>query len=133
MLAKIRLLQIGDIHLVSNASSEAFVDDKDTTFPLNLKNIISRNPLKTVFRRIYEIIENDDIDCVLIMGDLTDYGKLDGYAACAKYLASALQIGSKGIHHNLPVGIVPGNHDIDRGLAKDPGSNTKFAPLLQAR
>ncbi|WP_064682829.1 metallophosphoesterase family protein [Rhizobium bangladeshense] len=132
MLAKIRLLQIGDIHLVSNASSEAFLDDKDTTFPFNLKNIISRNPLKTVFRRIYEIIEHGDVDCVLIMGDLTDYGKLDGYAACAKYLASALQIGSKGIHHDLPVGIVPGNHDIDRGLAKDPGSNTKFAPLLQA-
>ncbi|MDN5925528.1 MAG: metallophosphoesterase [Hyphomicrobiales bacterium] len=132
MLPKIRLLQIGDIHLVSNASSKAFVDDKDTTFPFNLKNIISRSPVKTVFRRIYEIIESDDVDCVLLMGDLTDYGKLDGYAACANYIASALQIGNKGIYRKLPVGIVPGNHDIDRVLAKEPGRNTKFTPLVQA-
>lgn len=132
VLPKIRLLQIGDIHLVSNAGNKAFVDDKDTTFPLNLKNIISRSPIKTVFRRIFEIIKEQGIDAVLFMGDLTDYGKLDGYAACANYIASALQIGSKGLFRDIPVGIVPGNHDINRTLALKPGISTKFTPLVEA-
>ncbi|MDX0463503.1 hypothetical protein GOC73_28255 [Sinorhizobium medicae] len=132
VLPKVRLLQIGDIHLVSNAGNKAFVDDKDTTFPLNLKNIISRSPIKTVFRRIFEIIKEQDIDAVLFMGDLTDYGKLDGYEACSKYIASALQIGSKGLYRDIPVGIVPGNHDINRTLALKPGTSTKFTPLVEA-
>ncbi|WP_181182999.1 metallophosphoesterase [Mesorhizobium sp. B3-2-1] len=132
VLPKIRLLQIGDVHLVSNAGNKAFVDDKDTTFPLNLKNIISRSPIKTVFRRIFEIIKDQGVDAVLFMGDLTDYGKLDGYAACANYIASALQIGSKGLFRDIPVGIVPGNHDINRSLALKPGMSTKFTPLVEA-
>ncbi|WP_272867832.1 metallophosphoesterase family protein [Sinorhizobium meliloti] len=132
VLPKVRLLQIGDVHLVSNAGNKAFVDDKDTTFPLNLKNIISRSPIKTVFRRIFEIIKEQGVDSVLFMGDLTDYGKLDGYAACSNYIASALQIGSKGLYRDIPVGIVPGNHDINRPLALKPGISTKFTPLVEA-
>jgi hypothetical protein len=132
VLPRVRLLQIGDVHLISNAGKNAFVDDKDTTFPLNLKNIISRSPIKTVFRRIFEIIKEQDVDAVLFMGDLTDYGKLEGYAACANYIASALQIGSKGLFRNIPVGIVPGNHDINRALALKPGMRTKFLPLVDA-
>ena len=129
MLPKVRLLQIGDVHLVSNAGNKAFVDDKDNTFPLNLKNIISRSPIKTAFRRIFEIIKEQGVDAVLFMGDLTDYGKLDGYTACSNYIASALQIGSKGLYRDIPVGIVPGNHDINRSLALKPGISTKFTPL----
>lgn len=132
MLPRVRLLQIGDVHLISNVGNKAFVDDKDTTFPLNLKNIISRSPIKTVFRRIFEIIKEQDIDAVLFMGDLTDYGKLEGYTAGASYIASALQIGSKGLFRDIPVGIVPGNHDINRALALKPGISTKFAPLVEA-
>lgn len=121
MLPKIRLLQIGDIHLVSNAGNKAFVDDKDTTFPLNLKNIISRSPIKTVFRRIFEIIKEQDIDAVLFMGDLTDYGKLDGYAACANYIASALQIGSNGLFAISRSGLFP-----------ETTTSTALLPLNQA-
>jgi hypothetical protein len=66
------------------------------------------------------------------MGDLTSFGKLDGYQACTKYIAGALQLGRFGNFRNLPVGTLPGNHDISRALAKSPVMTAKFAPLLAA-
>jgi hypothetical protein len=54
MLPRIRLLQLGDIHLPNAANLKPHIDAKDQKFSPALKNIISRNPLKTVFRRAYE-------------------------------------------------------------------------------
>ncbi|KAB2686785.1 metallophosphoesterase family protein [Brucella pseudogrignonensis] len=130
MLPKIRFLQIGDIHLPSNANAKPFVDDKDATFPIYLRNIMSKSPIKSVFKRIYQVISSEKIDNILLMGDFTDYGKIDGYKSCVNYLSCSLQIGKYGINKNIPIGIVPGNHDIDRNLAKKPGINTKFNDLI---
>nr|WP_066564807.1 metallophosphoesterase [Sphingobium sp. TKS] len=126
------MLQIGDLHLPSAARTERSVDQKDRTFSVELRNVISRQPIKTVFKRIYRMCEAEEIDGILLMGDMTDFGKLDGYRAGAAYVANALQLG-KGRRNALTFcGIVPGNHDIDRNLAKKPSMTAKFGPLNAA-
>jgi len=132
VLPKIRLLQVGDVHLPSAAEKPPFVDQKDSAFPVGLRTVISRTPLKTVFLRIFELLNEQRAHCVLFMGDLTDVGRLDGYKACARYIANALQIGAAGKLSATPVGIVPGNHDVDRKLALKPGFESKFHPLVDA-
>lgn len=132
MIHSIRVLQIGDVHLPTAAQQERHVDDKDGQFPLALKHVMSSMPAKQVFRQIYGLIERDQVDAVLLMGDLTDKGGLDAYRGAVQFLANALQIGTGREHENLPVGIVPGNHDINRELAKDVGFDPKFRPLNEA-
>ncbi len=132
MLTRLRFIQIGDVHLPSASTAMGVVDSKDPRFPTSLQQIIARQPLKQVFRCVHDLIAKGSADCVLFMGDLTDYGKLPGYQACTDYLAEALQLGIGRVHAHIPVGIVPGNHDIDRALARQPGSTAKFAPLNAA-
>lgn len=132
MLNRIRILQVGDVHLPSAAREGRALDEKDKRFPVALKNIVARAPLKTVFRRMYELISEQKVDSITFMGDFTDYGDEDGYASCARYIAQALQVGSQGIHKTLPVGIVPGNHDISRPLALEEGATKKFGPIIRA-
>lgn len=131
-LPRVRLMQIGDLHLPSAAKTERTVDQKDRTFSVELRNVISRQPIKTVFKRIYRICEAGEVDGVLLMGDMTDFGKLDGYQAGLAYVANALQLGNGRRNASIFCGIVPGNHDIDRELAKKPGMTAKFAPLNAA-
>lgn len=132
MLPRVKILQIGDIHLPSAASSKLHVDSKDERFPVELKGVIAAHPIKSVFREIYRILEHGDISAALFMGDLTDIGDLKGYQACVQYVSRALELGPDGAFAALPVGFLPGNHDIDRSLAKLPGLTTKFDPLVAA-
>jgi hypothetical protein len=126
------LLQIGDLHLPSAARTERTVDQKDRTFSVELRNVISRQPIKTVFKRIYRMCQAGEVDGVLLMGDMTDFGKLDGYKAGLAYVANALQLGTGRRNASIFCGIVPGNHDIDRHLAKQPSMTAKFNPLNAA-
>jgi calcineurin-like phosphoesterase family protein len=132
LLPRFSILQIGDVHLPSSLIKSAAVDDKDARFPPDLKSIISNRPLKKAFEKIYEIISRREISAVLFMGDLTDYGNESGYKSCTKYISTALQIGANGSFKDMPVGIVSGNHDIDRLLAKSASPTTKFTPLVSA-
>jgi hypothetical protein len=131
-LPRVRLLQIGDLHLPTAARTDRNVDQKDRTFSVELRNVISRQPIKTVFKRIYRMCEAGEVDGVLLMGDMTDFGKLDGYKAGVTYVANALQLGPGRLNENTFCGIVPGNHDIDRNLAKQPSMTAKFNPLNAA-
>jgi Calcineurin-like phosphoesterase len=132
LLPRFRILQVGDIHLPSSAKSAGSVDHKDSRFPSDLKTIISSRPLKKAFEQIYQIISTEDISAILFMGDFTDYGNRAAYEACATFVSSSLQIGKNGLFNNLPVGIVSGNHDIDRVLAKSTSATAKFGPLVTA-
>ena len=132
MLIRIRILQVGDIHLPTSSKPRTAVDAKDGRFPVDLKTTISDAPVKAVFKQIYKIIEAGDVGGIVFMGDLTDYGDMPGYTACANYISRSLQLGAGGIHDNIPVSVLPGNHDIKRELAKAPGPTTKFMPLQEA-
>jgi Calcineurin-like phosphoesterase len=131
-LPRVRLLQIGDLHLPSAARTGRTVDQKDQTFSVELRNVISRQPVKTVFKRIYRMCEEGEVDGVLLMGDMTDFGQLDGYKSGLAYVANALQLGLGRRNATTFCGIVPGNHDIDRELAKKPSMMAKFMPLNAA-
>lgn len=132
MIRTLRILQVGDVHLPTAVSKRRPTDDKDGEFPLGLKHKIARLPAKQVFTQIYAQIESGGVDALLFMGDLTDRGDLDAYAGAVKFLANSLQIGEGRVHAALPVGIVPGNHDINRDLAKEAGFDPKFRPLNEA-
>ncbi|MBF9234447.1 metallophosphoesterase family protein [Microvirga alba] len=125
-------MQVGDVHLPGNAQHRHNLDDKDKRFPVELKGILSSSPIKIVFKQIYSFISKQDVSAMLFMGDLTDIGGLGGYRSCANYIARSLQLGSGNVHSSLPVGIIPGNHDINRDLAKLPGLTRKFQPLTDA-
>src|SRR3546814_8727138 len=123
---RVRLLQIGDLHLPTAARTERTVDQKDRTFSVELRNVISRQPIKTVFKRIYRMCEDKNVDGILLMGDMTDFGKLDGYKAGLAYVANALQLGGTRRNASTFCGIVPSNHAIDRALAKKPSMLAKI-------
>src|SRR3546814_14854336 len=76
--------------------------------------------------------EDKNVDGILLMGDMTDFGKLDGYKAGLAYVANALQLGGTSRNASTFCGIVPGNHDIDRALATKPSMLAKFKPLNPA-
>jgi hypothetical protein len=78
------------------------------------------------------LIERKELSAAIFMGDLTDIGNLGGYKSATAYIAGALQLGAQGIHSSLPTGVLPGNHDIDRNLAAQPGLATKFIPLVKS-
>jgi len=57
MLIRLRVLQIGDIHLPSAMRTGPRIDQKDASFSVELRNLISSVRIKVVFRQIYEILE----------------------------------------------------------------------------
>lgn len=131
-LPRLRILQVGDLHLPSAARSARTVDQKDQTFSIELRNMISRIPIKVVFRKMFELFEAEKVDAAIFMGDMTDYGNISGYDSGVRYVANSLQIGKGRKFEKTFSGIVPGNHDIDRELAKKPSITAKFVPLNAA-
>ncbi|AZO81958.1 hypothetical protein B5U98_27820 [Bosea sp. Tri-39] len=132
MLPRLRVIQVGDIHLVRTAKTERHLDDKDPRFPSGVRNLMAGSPIKTVFRTLHRLIEQEPIASLLFMGDFAEKGDLPGFEACVRYLAEALQIGSGRRLSALQVGFISGNHDISRDLAAKPGLRTKFLPLQKA-
>jgi hypothetical protein len=126
------ILQVGDVHLVRTAKLGRPLDDKDRRFPTDLRHLMGTAPVKVVFRTLHRLLEKGGVDLLLFMGDLAEQGGLDGYKSCVRYLAEALQLGTGRRFADLPLGIVPGNHDVDRVLAAKPGLKAKFQPLQQA-
>lgn len=131
-LVRMKLVQVGDLHLPLTASERRNVDDKDKAFPSHLKKAISASPTKTVFKKLYQLIQSKEYDAVLFMGDLTDKGHLRHYSGAVKFLAQSLQIGKGRRNESQQVGFVPGNHDINRELSKFPDLRKKFEPLNES-
>jgi len=74
----------------------------------------------------------EGIDAVLICGDLTSCGDLDGYRDCIGYLKRSLLTSCSPVKQKISV--VPGNHDIDRRECDPAGTDIykKFQPLHNA-
>lgn len=131
MLPRLRILQVGDVHYPTSKGTRT-VDDKDSKFPAELKGSLSSSPLKAVVKRIHQELSAGRVDALVFMGDLTDFGDLDGFKSCANYLVDALELRPGGQFASVPVGFVPGNHDVDRSLAVTQGITGKFKPLADA-
>lgn len=131
MLPKLKILQVGDVHLPDHVSA-INMDDKDANFPSSLKEVVGSNLLKAVFRHIDKQLTDGKLDALMFMGDLTSRGDIKGYTLAAKYITESLLIGGERHNKDIPVGIVPGNHDISRDLADPADLSTKFGPLQKA-
>jgi len=131
-LARIKIIQVGDLHLPLTLSERRNVDDKDPAFPSQLKDKISSSPTKIVYKKLFELIESGEYNSVLFMGDLTDKGHLGNYDGAVRFLSQSLQIGRGRRNEDQQVGFVPGNHDIDRNLASLPELEEKFRPLNES-
>jgi len=132
MLPRLRILQVGDVHYPTASKANRAIDDKDVKFPANLKGSLSSLPIKAVIQRIHAELSTGRIDALIFMGDLTDQGDLAGFKTCADWLMTALELAPGERFANLPVGFVPGNHDVDRTLATTAGLDAKFKPLEAA-
>lgn len=128
-LTRIKIIQVGDLHLPLTVEERRNVDDKDPAFPDSLKKTISAPPTKVVYKKLYDLIRSAEYETVLFMGDLTDKGDLNHYDGAVKFLAHSLQIGRGRKNEGQQIGFVPGNHDINRELAILPDLREKFRPL----
>jgi hypothetical protein len=132
-MKSIKLLLVGDIHYPDVKSALAIADYKDTAYPSDLAKISIPDKLQNVAREISRLRDDDEcIAGILLCGDLTTHGDLDGYRDCVKYLNEALRLSDSTIWRNEHVHIVPGNHDVDRKLCDGSDFFQKFIPLVEA-
>lgn len=102
MVSRLRLLQVGDIHLPSAMKSGRKIDQKDTAFSVELRNLISSLPIKVVFRQTYKILKEGEVGGIVFMGDLTNAGDLAGYDKTYQFIAHSLQLGRGRRHFERP-------------------------------
>lgn len=135
-MRRLKLIQIGDIHLPEAKLMPSLVDWKDGAFPSKLGEVISTTPMHSVMRQLLSFIENErqSIAGILVCGDLTSRGDLHGYENCLNYLERTLQITQSSLWQADQIHVVPGNHDIDRTKYDHKQQNIylKFDPLILA-
>jgi len=119
----VSLLQIGDVHLPDHISAP-LVDLKDHGFPDKVVRLATPRPLQNVLRELAHIAST--VDAILLCGDLTSRGDIEGYDRCVDQLVPLLGLSSHPIDS---VHVVPGNHDINRTLVAGPDLFSKFRPL----
>jgi Calcineurin-like phosphoesterase len=133
-LRSLRFLQIGDIHFPED-KDKSLVDFKDHGISKSFVERASPNSMSAVMREVVKLCSEDDaLDGVLLCGDLTSNGDLDGYKECLKYLDRTIEIAGNSRWEKEQIHAVPGNHDIDRDLC-DPdseGTLKQFIPLSSA-
>ena len=129
-----KLLLIGDIHFPDVKSALQSADYKDKAYPQSLAELTVPNRLSNVAREVAHLHDTDkSIAALLLCGDLTSRGDLQGYKDCVAYLNKVLQVSTDGIWSDNQVHIVPGNHDVDRKLCESAKSVfDKFIPLITA-
>lgn len=129
-LKRLALLQIGDFHY-PDASKALLGDIKDKEFPIGMIEACSPRPLQNAVREVLRVSTKNTIDATLLCGDLTSYGKADGYRECVEYILSNGIIDGKAQEH---VHVVPGNHDVIRDVCDETGNDllSKFEPLRKA-
>ena len=125
----IRILQIGDIHLPEWQESQSDVDRKDKAFSKEIADDLSHPRLRGVLKRLHDIANHGEIDCVAVMGDLTSWGKTE-------FLSPAVDIVDTLVRRTdgsrpLMIG-VPGNHDVDKAEAAVLGKAGKFKSFSSA-
>ncbi len=128
----LRVLQVGDIHF-PEARKRALLDLKDQAFPKGVSSKVAIRPLQNVMRKIAAHCDKG-IDGILVCGDLTSEGRIDGYKECIQYLTRLLEIDNPEKWPPAHFHVVPGNHDVCRDLCNCPDNDLfkKFEPLRSA-
>ncbi len=127
------LIQISDLHYPEEIlAASRNTDWKDDAFPRRLGDAISTPRLQSVMRELLGYLDmNKSITAgIIICGDLTSEGNIDGYSNSLKYLNETLQLATKDVWQEDQVHVVPGNHDINRDKC-DPNGDDLFQKFDQ--
>jgi hypothetical protein len=126
----IELLQIGDVHFDSADEKKGVSDVKDRGFAEKLTEPMRISEINYIIQELMkESWEN--IRAILMCGDLTTFGNMDGYKRCLEFFSQRLlkfcsKFGKESIL------IVPGNHDIIRENFSEKSFFPKFMPIIKA-
>jgi hypothetical protein len=134
-MQSLKLIQIGDIHYPDAQKSGQLVDCQDDAMPKWLIQQVSADRLRNALRAVVTVCERDErVSGIMLCGDLTSRGHIEGYRKCLEYLNDALQITNRERWQEQAVHVVPGNHDIDRDLCDPAHADPyrKFGPLESA-
>jgi hypothetical protein len=123
---RVRILQLGDVHFPESSDEKPSIDAKDSAFPADIRGLIAGKPFQTVIRRISSLVDDGDCDAILLMGDLTSYGKKSDYEKCLNFLADAIWDRVPPQIDRARILIAAGNHDVNRDDAKSTDVAEKF-------
>ncbi|MCL2508012.1 MAG: metallophosphoesterase [Oscillospiraceae bacterium] len=105
----LRVALLSDIHYfredMAGGYGEVFMQGNAVGHPIEQTPGLLRSALAAIAERA------DDLDYLLISGDLTRYGEYDGHAELAEILKQF------ETDTGIDIAVVPGNHDIDSGAA----------------
>lgn len=122
MIERLSLLQLGDIHYPVFSTEWTDVDNKDRADTANLPGHFSKPISTLIATAISNEVQRSSPSAIVVCGDLTDRGQLDGFDQAANYLSKAL-----GEEASRTVHLLPGNHDVDLT------GKMKFADLTSHR
>lgn len=123
------ILHLSDLHLVSRAESPPLDDHKFGLIPANTRRT-HYDALSLTLERLSERLleQGKRLDAVVVTGDVSDKNDQGGYEA---FLHLLERLGS--IHPGAGrVVVVPGNHDVGRGLVPtDPSRYELFVAFIR--
>ncbi len=131
----VKLLQIGDVHYPEFIRENLNLDSGDRGFPSGVRSQVVTHPSQTVARAVQRLLNQDEkISFIMICGDITTKGNLEGFRDGLTWLATQLGLNDQ---HRWPIDAihaVPGNHDVDRKVVSPDESDVhkKFAGIEQA-
>jgi hypothetical protein len=126
----IELLQIGDIHYNSADLEKPLADIKDKCFSDKLVGHMRMSEFSYIIKELLNE-PTDNVCALLICGDLSTYGLIEGYKNCLSFLNQRLM----RFYNKFGKGnvlIAPGNHDIARENYSDNSVYPKFDPMSKA-
>jgi hypothetical protein len=132
-MQSLTVFQVGDVHYPDHNAPDA--DIKDDRLPKALIEVSTAYALQGATRALLSAIDDAPGSLLVFTGDLTSRGNLADYGSCVTFLDGAFRLSDATIWSAEQLHVVPGNHDVDRKLAKAAPSDdlfAKFAPLLDA-
>jgi 3',5'-cyclic AMP phosphodiesterase CpdA len=111
----VKLLHVGDLHYPDLVGQNENLDLSDKGFPGVLRTRLATHPSQSVAREMARLLDRDtSIKSILICGDITSKGNLDGFRRGLSWLAAQLRLENRDMWPVDSVHAVPGNHDVNR-------------------
>jgi predicted MPP superfamily phosphohydrolase len=117
-----RILHLSDLHLGPIAASQYLDHHRQ---PLSSDRLAQRDVLKVTLDSLASSGILDDIEAVVVTGDLTNRGKREGF----DFFANLAEILCGPVEPENVI-VVPGNHDVCK--EHPPGDPKRYAPFLAA-
>lgn len=126
-MESITFIHIGDVHF-QDVNKKYINEHADKAVSETLVNDISPLPFAKVSEYLSLVLEQNDIDAVLISGDLASRGCTDSYQSCVEHF---LGLNNFFLSNPEKIHIVPGNHDLIRPKESEQDKFAKFLPFSE--